>query len=278
MKQFILILPKIKIHSLTLLLIVLSIVTARIGELAITLLVVVGHELGHACMASCFNWKINQITILPFGGELDTDNFGTSPLREELLVVLSGPLFNVACAVMLLFLADTNGVYYVKYFMQVNLVILLANLLPIWPLDGGKLMNILLSLFCSFREAFNKTLLLSIFLTIFLSVGFLVLNVKILNGWIFIAFLVFAIWRGFKQREFLFYRFLLSKKSDERVFILEVAKDDMVIEVVRKLRKGRSCKIHILRNNECIGELEEDFVIELLLEKKMYNAKIGSFI
>lgn len=277
MSKFILLLPKIKIHSLTLLLIVLSIVTARIGELVITLVVVIGHELGHACMASVFNWKINQINILPFGGELDTDNFGVSSLWEEFLVIISGPLINVFVA-SLLFLGDGSSGYYGKYFMQVNFAVLLANLLPIWPLDGGKLVNIALSFIYPFREAFNKTLILSVISIILLSVGFLMLNIKILNGWIFIAFLVFAIWKGFKQKEFLFYRFLLSKKSGERAYILEVSSDESVIEVVRKLRKGRSFNIHVFKKSKCIGVLSEEAVIELLLEKKLYYDNIGSCI
>lgn len=278
MKRIMLLLLKVRVHSLTLLLIVLSVLTARIGELAITLLVVVGHELGHACMASLFNWKINQINILPFGGELDTDNFGVSPIREEFIVVIAGPIFNIIVAVILIFLTSENSNYYVEFFMRVNLVVLIANLLPIWPLDGGKLLHIALSLICPFREAFKRTLILSSFLTILLSVVFLLLGVKLLNGWIFIAFLVFAIWRGFKQKEFLFYRFLLSKKSGKWLGELKVDSTNTVIEVVRKLRKDRNYKICVMKNNECIGMLDEEVVIELLLKKKLFNTEIGSCI
>lgn len=278
MKRLILLLLKIRIHSLTLLLIILSILTARIGELAITLLVVAGHELGHACMANYFNWKINQINILPFGGELDTDDFGVRPIHEEFLVVIAGPLFNTIVAVTMFFLTDASDRYYVEYFMKINLVVLLANLLPIWPLDGGKLVNIAMTLIYPFRNAFYRTLIISIFSIILLSIGFFALGVKILNGWIFITFLVFSIWRGFKQREFLFYRFLLSKKSGNRILNLEVDAAETVIEVVRKLRKDRTCKIHVLKNGKCIGTLDEDEVIELLLNKKLFNNEIGCCI
>lgn len=271
MIKFVTMLSKVKIHSLTYVLIILSIITAQIGELAITLLVVVVHELGHACAANFFNWKINRINILPFGGELDSDHFGISPFHEELIVVIFGPLMNV----LILFNGFIlNENYFVNYLLQVNLLVLVANLLPIWPLDGGKLVNLFLTCKFPFRASFIMTLFLSIFFLALLGLFLLFSGFELLNGWIFFAFLAFAIWKGFKQKEFLFYRFLLSKKNESEVTLLKVNDTETVFEVIRKLKKGRQSKILVMKKSKCIGIVEEHILIELLLKDKQFNTPI----
>ena len=86
------VLTKIRIHPLTWVMFALSVLTARFTELLLMFLVVLCHELGHAFAAQLFGWRIKSVTLLPFGGELDTDEHGNRPWKEELIVLAAGPL------------------------------------------------------------------------------------------------------------------------------------------------------------------------------------------
>jgi len=49
------------------------------------------HELGHVSVARHFGWRMTEIELLPFGGVAKTDEWGTVPAKEEMLVAIAGP-------------------------------------------------------------------------------------------------------------------------------------------------------------------------------------------
>src|SRR5690349_12287170 len=122
---------------------------------------VVLHELGHALTARRFGVQTRYIVLLPIGGVAGLERMPRNP-RQELLVALAGPAVNVALAI-LLFLAvrltgplPTPSVYdfdvlssvrgFVYQFVFVNVVLALFNMLPAFPMDGGRVLRALLAM------------------------------------------------------------------------------------------------------------------------------------
>jgi Zn-dependent protease len=103
---------------------------------------------------------------------IDSYNF-KNPRRDEILVSLAGPLSNllfaVICAIILRFIPSPIFLY----FIQINLMLGVFNLLPIPPLDGSKIFLNLLSIEKSIKwqEAFDKYGMILIFALIFLPIG-----------------------------------------------------------------------------------------------------------
>jgi stage IV sporulation protein FB len=108
------------------------------------------HELGHALMAHRFSIKTRDITLYPFGG---IASISTQPEpRAELFIALAGPLVNVVIAVMLYLLmepttfADFDGLNLVHRLFITNVALVLFNLLPALPMDGGRVLRSILAL------------------------------------------------------------------------------------------------------------------------------------
>lgn len=145
-----------KIHPFTFIYIFLAFylkMSNYIGFLLFSLL----HEFGHYLAACYFQFEIQYIMVLPFGAFLALNDFGKHPVIEELIMLLCGPLVNVFFMIVFYFLHQ-------RYLLIINMFICLFNILPVYPLDGSKILHLLLSYFLDYQLCFQIQLKMSLLL------------------------------------------------------------------------------------------------------------------
>jgi Zn-dependent protease len=118
------------------------------------------HELGHASMAMHYGLKVRDITLLPIGGVARVEHMAIRP-RAETAIALAGPVVNIVIALaitpfvllviaashidhplMFLLYADEISVAgFLLYLWIANVLLALFNLLPAFPMDGGRILR-----------------------------------------------------------------------------------------------------------------------------------------
>lgn len=126
------------------------------------------HELGHALAAKRYNINTKDITLLPIGGLARLERIPEKP-SEELVVAIAGPTVNIALAVItgllisvpdaesltLQLTAGVNSSNFFLNFLVVNIWLALFNLIPAFPMDGGRVLRAILSMNMDRRKATN---------------------------------------------------------------------------------------------------------------------------
>ena len=119
------------------------------------------HELGHALTARRFGVSTRDIILLPIGGLARLERMPEKP-SQEILVAIAGPAVNVAIALLLAALmaafqmplaelSFTGGL--IEALLYINVVIVLFNMIPAFPMDGGRVLRAVLATRMPFVQA-----------------------------------------------------------------------------------------------------------------------------
>lgn len=135
-----------------------------VAFVSLLFLCVLLHEFGHVFAARRYGIKTPDVTLWPFGGIASLERIPEKP-SEELVVAIAGPLVNVVIAgVLLLYLGATvdvqnlmkiedPAVSMVAKLAGANVFLVLFNMIPAFPMDGGRVLRALLAIKFGFARA-----------------------------------------------------------------------------------------------------------------------------
>ena len=208
----------------------------------ISFLIIV-HELGHFITAKILKVEVDKIYIYPLGGISKFFLPLNASFLKELLILIAGPLSQVLAALIL----KISMPEYNKLIISYHMGILIFNLLPIYPLDGGKLIHLLFSTTIPFEKSLRLSIIIS-YLTI--SIYFLI-NISSLNISVIIItiFLIYKVIQEQKQIKYIYEKFILERYLNNYNF-----KKSKLINNYKNFYKN---KRHLIKeNNEYYLEYE----------------------
>ena len=202
---------KIEFHYTYILIALGFILTGYFHNLIVFTSIILIHELGHYTMAKLNKLEVEKIIIYPYGGLVKMNNLINTSINKELLVAISGIMFQTIyyLLITILYYQGIIREYIYDLFTIYNSSILIFNILPIHPLDGSKILNLLLSKILPF----NLTNKLNIIISLITLIIILFINYYNFNYTLILTFgiIVDNLIRYHKHLKYIFNKFLLER-------------------------------------------------------------------
>ena len=141
---------KIKVDLKIFLIIILYILTKNIKVFAISFIFILLHELGHAITGIILGLKIKKININDFGLSIEFENYGKERLNNKIIIDMAGPAINIITFIIAVIFKNEEIAY-------INILLAIINLLPIYPLDGGRIVKNLLLKSHNYKQVVGYT-------------------------------------------------------------------------------------------------------------------------
>ena len=245
------------------------------------LIAIVLHELGHYFIAKALGYSLSKFSLSPYGVSLSY--YGEElEERDDIFIALAGPLTNIVCSLLCLALWWLFPVSYIflSPFVEVSLVIALFNLLPAYPLDGGRVFVSFCARFMERKRAIKLTMIFNILFASFFFLIFIVLCFINFNP-TYLLFAVFLI-LGLLDLNFLskyekISAFNKSFKSFSKPRIYVVDENVALKAMLRRVRKNRTCCFILIKENGKSILLSDKLILNIALKADI-NAKISDLM
>lgn len=237
-----------KINIFTYIFLILSMLSGYGREMLIVYFILVVHELGHYILFKYYNINVNKITLYPYGGMIDNNMLINTNSKKVLLISFGGIFIQIILylIIYLLFKVDFIEYNFYKMFVRYNLYIILFNLIPIYPLDGFRILNSVLELVLSFKLSLKISI---IFNFVFIILFFLYLYIFNVNNYVIVIFLLCNLINYIKSIKYIINKFYLER------IIYDIKYDGMI---------SVNCKNNMYKNKyNYVNGVGEEFVIML---------------
>ncbi|MAT54106.1 MAG: peptidase M50 [Saprospirales bacterium] len=234
------------------------------------------HELGHALTGKRYSITTQNIVLLPIGGVANMEKMPEKPI-QELWVALAGPAVNLGISIVLFFiLKQTNGIpnmldmnshmsssNFLFNLLIVNVLLAGFNLIPAFPMDGGRVLRAILAMKLDRTKATEIAALTGQFLAI----GFVFLGI-FSNVWlVFIGLFVFL--GAGAESNYESTRSVLSKYSVGNILMKNytiLPSNEPIERAVEQLLNGQEKAFLISENDHIVGFITKDEIIKGLSE------------
>jgi Zn-dependent protease len=240
------------------------------GLVLVVFACIVLHELGHALVARRFGIATRHITLLPIGGIAQMESLPQKP-KQEMLIALAGPAVNLVIALIILPFVDAHRLVQAESLSEIhtanfllaliiiNLWLAVFNLIPAFPMDGGRVLRALLA----FRVDFAKATRIAALTGQAIAIVFFALGFLYSPTLVFIGLLVFL--GGQYEYALVDTLQLLSSYTVRHVLIHEIPTLDnlwTVNQAAAQLLDTQNKNFIVMSNSKPVGTVNRDEIIK----------------
>ncbi len=268
---------KVRVHPLFLAVGALSAFTGTLILFLAAVLAAIEHECAHAFAARRYGYTLDRVVLMPYGAVIAGDLTGIGK-RAELAVLLAGPLCNLFTG--LLFVAlwwiEPELYPYTELAAAVSFSLFFVNLLPAYPLDGGRMLRIILR-----PLGEKRARIAGMVVTFAVSLGVLAYFVYTcfsspdFFSLIFSLLLAAGAFGGGSYGCIVFSPKRFQAGVEERR--LAIAGDVPARETLRFLREDRYLTLLVFEQGEFAGEIPEEELLSAL-EKGAYDVPLSALL
>lgn len=209
------------------------------------------HELAHLFVAIKRGYTLNTIKLDMFGLSLDLDE----PImdKDNFAINIAGPMFNLfMCLVCLaLYTIIPNSYVYLNTFCFSNLMLAIFNLMPVCPLDGGKIFRSLIKNKKTFKIVDNIIRCTLAIISIFLFINFR----SLANSIMFLILAVFFLLSRNRSYSLTIFKFKQNKSFD-KVVIFKTEENMNLFQMIKKIKTNNYTIFYIAKTHTYIDEDE----------------------
>ncbi len=268
---------KLRVHPLFLAVGALSALTGGLLLFLSAVFAALEHELAHALAARRYGYTLDRVVLMPYGAVIAGDIAGMGR-RAEVTVLLAGPLANLATGLFFLALwwLYPETYPYTELAASVSFSLFFVNLLPAYPLDGGRILRLALLRFGEKRARIAGMVVGA--LVILLLLGYFIRSCFAAPNWsalVFCLLLAAGNFGGGTYGRVVFSEKRLLHGVEER----RVAVDGGMTagEAVRFLREDKYLTLLLFENGEFFAELPEEEFLRALADGA-YGAPLGTLV
>lgn len=219
-------------------------------KIIISFILVFLHELVHYLVARILGFKGFNIEILPMGTVLKLKDIDEASAEEDLMIALSAPALNIFLGTLFYFLYRIYGENLLYIFFQHNMIIGGINLIPAFPLDGGRIVRDIIMSKTVYKVA-NK-------ITVYIS---------ILIGIILMGIYLFLFFGGNNNASLgMIALFIMISSLNEKNRIAYVIMSDVIKKQYKFIKRG-----YMVNNSISVYYKKDLLSIVSIIEKNKYN-------
>lgn len=242
----------------------------RFGVFVNSIVCVLLHEFGHAFVGQKLGYKLSKISLMPYGAKLSGSEKQIDA-DDDIKISLAGPFVNVILIILcfVLYLIFPSLYDVLKGFVSVNIYTLLFNLLPVFPLDGGRLFVAIMSKKISRTKALKISKIVGYTITALLFVLFFVSFFYSLNYMLGVNAIFLLV--GLLDEDTSAYyeklyplQILGTKKLSFKS--AKFSKDEAIFNVYKKIEHKKISSIKVMDKQKIIAILPSEKIVESILK------------
>ena len=232
--------------------------------------VILLHELGHYFMAKYRGYKLSKFSLSPYGVSLSY--YGqTLEERDEIYIAFAGPFVNLISALLItaLWWIFPITYFWTAGFVEISLVIALSNLLPAYPLDGGRIFVSMVSNLINRKNAIKITFFINFFLSflcflLFIVFCFINFNPTFLLFGVFLVLGILDLNFISKYEKISIYNKETKSFTKPRLYVL--SNDVKIKDLLKKIQANRTTIFLFINQNEKVVMLSDKKILEISLK------------